>query len=217
MEINNLTSSILFTIGGSNVAIAGIFGFLGYIWSRRILQREKLEHDKELKKIESKLSFEKSRKEKISDERFSLYTEVWHAVQDLKTVADRLWVRATSDILFEFITVLSETKRAVNRGRLILREEHYKSLKEVIEHFNNYRFGKELLVKIRTKTEVDKNFGAYLNEQNATDDIIAKNHDNKNKYDLLLNEIVKQFRLELGLSTLNSADNEFLKDDDILI
>jgi len=217
MDPNNISSSILFTVGGSNVAIAGIFGFLGYLWSKRILQSEKLGHAKERKKLESKLNFEKSRKEKISDERFGLYTEVWHAVQDLKTSADRLWVRATSDLLFEFISVLSDTKRAVNRGRLILREEHYKSLKEVIEHFDNYMFGKKLLVKIRNKMEVEENFHAYDNEENATDDIIEKNRDNKNKYDLLLNEILKQFRLELGLSALQPVDAEFLKEDDVLV
>ena len=83
MDQNNIISPLLFAVGGSNVAITGIFAFLGYIWSRRILQKEKLDHDKKLAELKSELDFEKSRKEKISDERFSLYTAVWHSLQDL--------------------------------------------------------------------------------------------------------------------------------------
>ena len=144
MDLTHIVSSVLLPVGGSGVIVVGLRAWLGKIWSNRILETEKARHARELEKIKSELEFERVRKQKISDEQFRLYTKVWHALQDLKTIVDRLWERATSDTLHQFVTILADTRQAVNRARLILHEDHFQSLQKVLGSFENYRFGKRV-------------------------------------------------------------------------
>lgn len=195
-----LISSMIIAIGGSGAIVVGLGAWLGKIWSNRIIETEKARHARELSKLQSELEFERLRKQKISDEKFKLYSSLWHSLQDLKTIADRLWERATPETLNEFVKTLTDTRQAANRGRLILLEDHYQALQAVLESFENYRLGKKRLIEIRSREEITVNFGLYLG---GDDEVTQQIHDNltsKREYDILLEKIVKQFRLELGLS-----------------
>lgn len=200
MDLNQVISSIILPVGGTGAIIVGLGAWLGKLWANRILDIEKARHARELEKLKSELEFEKLKKRKISDERFKLYNEVWHAFQDLKSIADRLWERATPEILHEFVVALAVTKRAANRARLILTENHFRTLKRVLESFENYRLGKNRLIEIRSKRELKNNYSLYHGGENEVTDQIHENLRKKNEYDLLLDKIVNQFRVELGLA-----------------
>ena len=105
----------------------------------------------------------------------------------------------------------------MNRGRLILREEHYSSLNAILEHFENFRIGKQKLIEIRSRTEVERNFEIEGGIDMVSSQIISKNGENKAKYDALLENIIGRFRFELGLSTSNPKESDFFSEEDFKI
>ena len=131
-----------------------------------------------------------------SNAQFKLYTELWNTLQDLKSIGDRLWERVSPNEVELFSKVLIEAQIAVNRGRLILSEEHYLKLITIFKSFNNYRIGKKRLLEIRSKQEWQENI-RISSEKNIHKQIIS-NRKNKENYDNLLDEILINFKKTLG-------------------
>jgi hypothetical protein len=106
--------------------------------------------------------------------------------------------RVSREELEIFSKILTNARFAANRGRLILLENHYQKLQNIFDSFENYQIGKKRLIEIRTKEEFDENYGME-SERNIHQQIRA-NEKNKHEYEELLDQILRDFRKQLGFN-----------------
>ncbi len=190
--------SIVGTVGGSGAIIVGLSVWLGNISASHIESSTKAKYDTEIKLLESKLELSRTQKIRNAEAQFGLYKEVWTNLMDLKSSGDRLWVNVTKENLEDFTMLLEKTRQAVNRGRLILKEDHYQQLQGVFQALENYRFGKGDLVNLRQPGAVGNLYNNY-----SHDDIVNRvkeNEKHKKEYEVLTLDILSEFRKQLGLS-----------------
>lgn len=202
--------SILGAVGGSGVIIVGLSAWIGQLMASSIEASTKAkyekelvvlqsEYDKEIVSLKSSLEESRSRKKRTSDARFGLYREVWSQLMDLKSAGDRLWENASKQNLETFIALLDKAKLATNRGRLILREEHYQQLQQAFLRFKDYEIGKNRLVELRSP-EMLRELYQDFNADDITHQIAA-NASAKRDYEQITQDILWEFRQQLGLAT----------------
>ncbi len=191
-----IATTVLAAVGGSGVLVAALGAWLGNVWATRISETEKARHTREMETLKSELEVARSQKMRLSNAQFELYSDVWSRLQDLKTIGDRLWERASQETLEHFVVVLKNAEIAINRGRLILPEEQYQELLRVFASFNEYRVGKLRLIEIRSDEELQEHF-RNDNEDNIRNQV-RNNREYKERYEQLLDSIVDGFRARLG-------------------
>jgi hypothetical protein len=193
---SELVLILLAAVGGSGVLVLGLGAWLGKVWAARIRDSDKARLEEQLARLRSDLDITRSQQHRTSEARFGLYGQVWVFLQDVKILGDRLWERADRETLDKYRLALEEARAAINKGRLILREDHYRRLSELLNTFERFRVGKKRLIDIRTREELEQNFGFEdeIREQ------IRRNGELRDQYDRLLNEIVDHFRRQLGLA-----------------
>jgi hypothetical protein len=187
------------TIGGVSAIVLGLSTWIGHVWATRIAEAEKARHAEELERLRLQLDLAKAQVQRISEAKFKLYNDVWTNLQDVRSIGDRLWERASKDTLQEFIDALRKAQTATNCGRLLLRENDYQELKTLLTEFENYRVGKQRLIEIRSPQELDANF-----EQTHGEDVeqqIKANSIRRTAYEQTLDSVVAHFREELGIAT----------------
>jgi hypothetical protein len=125
---------------------------------------------------------------RYSEYQFKLYNELWASLYDLKYEAENLWNHASIPHMKSFALQLYETKRRVGQNALLIRDDHYRALIDVIEAFEQFRVGKHDLLSLRNRrtniTTVDR----------EVQTIIDVNRDIKNQYNILLDSLVVNFK-----------------------
>jgi len=195
--MNELVTGLLAGFGGSVVVIGGLVAWLGKVFASRIAESERAQHSQEPELLKSALRLQNTQQQRISNEKWGLYMDVWGRLQDIKTLGDRLWERASIDNLGNFLKALAAVRMAVNRGRLILQDHQYTRINELLDVFGNYQLGKKRLIEIRTENELRENFEAagerHIHRQ------ITENGALRAEYQALLDARAVQFKNELGL------------------
>lgn len=189
--------TIIASFGGLGVILAGLITWLANVAKSNIIESIKASNAKDLAELKSKLDFERETSLRNSNAQFEIYSELWNHLQDVKSIADRLWKNASSSNLNDFISVLSDARRAVNRGRLILNESHYNRLINAFDEFENYQIGKAHLIELRNPEHVEEvslTFAEYeIREQ------IQNNRNSKEAFERLLDEILILFKAQLSI------------------
>ena len=198
MAFQEVMLTIIGTVGGSGLLVVGLSSWLGKIWASRIEIATRASYEKEIKRLESSLELSLAQQVRNSDARFELYSEVWTQLIDLLSAGDRLWESASKGNLESFISLLDRARLATNRGRLILREDHYQQLQGAFQSFESYEIGKRQLVNLRFPGAIDELY-ADFNEQQILDQI-QQNAESKGRYEDLSVEILGEFRQQLGLT-----------------
>ena len=104
-EILKLAAAIFGSIGGAGIIIFALSNWLGKVWAARLMQSEKLEHDKELEQLRSKL--ESQNQENIESIRNSL--EIFKETH-LKEHTDKIAIyRSVIDIIAVILAELEKT------------------------------------------------------------------------------------------------------------
>ena len=189
---------LLLTGAGSSAVLLGLGGWLGKVWSARIAEAEKARYAREIELLKSELAVMQAQRQRVSDAKFELYTDLWNRLQDLKSIVDRLWERADVETIHNLGLALEGARFALNRGRLILDARHYRGLAQVLSLLSQYEVGKKRLIEIRSQQELVDQFHND-SEHRLTAQIRANQHI-KNQYEALLDEIVEGFRRDLGLA-----------------
>jgi len=135
-----------------------------------------------------KSELKKERALKYYNTQFEQYNKLWSDLIDLQIIADDLWEKGKSSKLNKFISKLKQTKNNVKRYSLIIEENNYQKLMQILNSFENYQVGKENLIKLRNITNVS-------NEQ--IDKLIKDNENLKQQYDNLLEKIKKDLKKQL--------------------
>jgi hypothetical protein len=175
--------------------IVALSAWLGKVWSSRIAAEEQARRDEQMQRLQTDLQILQAQTLRMSEARYTLYTDVWGKLQDVKTSGDRLWHRADADTLDAFRQALENARAAVNRGRLVLKEADYAILVGVLGICENFDVGKQKLIAIRTSTEAE-GFEQAVQAQLKNNDAIRK------QYEDVLDSMVDQFRASIGVSTI---------------
>lgn len=195
--MDEILRSFLVGVSGAGVVILGLSAWVGRVLASKISEVDRSRHARDLELYRAVIQQNNNQRRRISNETFNLYMDVWGRLQDVKTIADRLWNRASHDHLRAFIATLDNVRISINRGRLILRPEHYQRLSELLTVFESYELGKKRLIEIRTDAEMDENLS--MDGEDHVRQQIRRNAQAKAEYSRILDDVAAYFRKELGI------------------
>jgi len=203
-EIMKFIGATLISMGGATVVIVGLSKWFGDFLSKRLLDNYNNKHNKELESIkgkynkeleETKTALEKAKSQflRYSEKRFDLYNDLWRVLLYTKLQADELWKNAIPEKIPSFSEQIKLSKTAINDNLLLIEEEHYDKLMELLKQFEQFQFGKVRLVDIRRRPGGNPE-KISLFETRQTIDLNKRTKDN---YDKLIMEIGKTFRNQI--------------------
>jgi len=203
-EIMKFIGATLISMGGATVVIVGLSKWFGDFLSKRLLDNYNNKHSKELESIkgkynkeleETKTALEKAKSQflRYSEKQFDLYNDLWRVLLYTKLQADELWENAIPEKIPSFSEQIKLSKTAINDNLLLIEEEHYDKLMELLKQFEQFQFGKVRLVDIRRRPGENPE-KISLFETRQTIDLNKRTKDN---YDKLIMEIGKTFRNQI--------------------
>lgn len=203
-EIMKFLGATLISMGGATVVIFGLSKWFGDFLSNRLLDNYNNKHSTELEGIkgkynkeleETKSALEKAKSQflRYSEKQFDLYNDLWRVLLYTKLQADELWENAIPEKIPSFSEQIKLTKTAINDNLLLIEEEHYDKLMELLKQFEQFQFGKVRLVDIRRKPGEN----AETLSVSETKHTIDVNKNTKENYDKLIMEIGKTFRNQI--------------------
>jgi hypothetical protein len=207
MEFNEylkLIGALLTSIGGATVIIIGLSKWFGDFLSKRLLDNYNNKHKSDLEGIKSKYQGElektktdlekaKSQFIRYSEKQFDLYNDLWKVLLYTKHQADELWESAIPEKIPAFGEQIKLTRDAIDDNLLLIEEEHYEKLLELITQFDQFQFGKIKLVDIR-RQPIDERENISREQARRT---INQNKKTKETFDSLLMEIGQSFRSQI--------------------
>ena len=192
-----IASSILVSIGGGAAILFGLSSWLGKIWAEKILSSDRDRYNRQLEMLKSDLSSDVEKlksqmalkldiSKRFSEKQFHLYNDLWNSLCDLMIAGNNLWEDVTETNAKKFAEQLKKTKDQILRSSLLIENDHYQRLKELMDRFSKFEFGKIRLIDLRRS-----------NDQVNLEDIertIGNNRIVKDDYLRLLNEIESYFK-----------------------
>ena len=205
IEYVKLATAFIVSIGGSSVVVVALAKWFGDFMSHRLLDSYNNKHENELEALKSKYANEleetKSELEKAkfqfvrySEKQFELYNDLWKVLLYTKQQADMLWQKADPSQIPAFSEQIRQTRRAIDDNLLLIEEEHYNKLIQLIEQFEQFQFGKLKLVEIRSQFD---NGAEVVISKTETQKTIRNNRRTKDRYDALIMDIGKSFRKQI--------------------
>jgi hypothetical protein len=206
IEYVKLATAFIVSIGGSSVVVIALAKWFGDFMSLRLLDSYNNKHENELEALKSKYANEleetKSELEKTklqfvrySEKQFELYNDLWKVLLYTKQQADMLWQKADPSQIPAFSEQIRQTRRAIDDNLLLIEEEHYNKLIQLIEQFEQFQFGKLRLVEVRS--QFDNGEDRIEISKSEIQRTIKINKKTKDKYDSLIMDIGKSFRKQI--------------------
>ncbi|NEP20192.1 MAG: hypothetical protein F6J97_25460 [Leptolyngbya sp. SIO4C1] len=158
-----IVSSVLVSIGGGAAILFGLSSWLGKIWAEKILNSDRDRYQRQIETLKSELSSDVERlkselalkleiSKRFSEKQFHLYNDLWSSLCDLKIAGDSLWERANKLNAKKFAEQLKKTEDQIFRSSLLIENWHYEKLKELIDRFSKFQFGKTRLIDLRNRS-----------------------------------------------------------------
>lgn len=205
IEYVKLVTAFFVSIGGASVVVVALAKWFGGFISNRLLDSYNNKHEKELENLKNKYAneLEKTKNDlekaklqfvRYSEKQFELYNDLWKVLLYTKQQADMLWEKAEPVQIPAFSEQIRLTKNAINDNLLLIEEEHYNKLIELINQFEQFQFGKQKLVEIRTHYDGEQ---AQSISKEETREVIVQNQKTKENYDSLILDIGKSFRNQI--------------------
>ncbi len=189
IEYVKLVTAFIVSIGGSSVVIIALSKWFGNFLSTRLLDAYNNKHENELEKAKSQFL-------RYSEKQFELYNDLWKVLLYTKRQADLLWQKADPNQIPSFSEQIRLTRNAISDNLLLIEEEHYEKLIQLIEQFEQFQFGKLKLIDIRIQIEGGEQVQQIISKADAQN-TINKNRRTKEKYDKLIMDIGKSFREQI--------------------
>ncbi len=197
MDFFDLLKLILASFGGAAVALLGLSKWLGNVWANRILEGEKAKHNLELEERKSQLGLEANKSVRYIESQFSLYNSLWEALYNLKIAGDSLWEEASLQNLKRFASQLTQAEEMIHQRSLLIEENHQRELVSLIKAFDNFRIGKERLIKLRKGSYIrlTDSDSEYVNRQ--IQNAIEQNRHIRDQYNDVITEVQRSLRNQL--------------------
>lgn len=202
-DIFQLLAALAISLGGTTVVVVALAKWFGGFISTRLLDSYNNKHERELEKIKSNYSTElektkselekaKSRFLRYSEKQFELYNDLWKVLLQTKHQADMLWEKANPQQLPAFGEQIRLTRKAIDDNMILIEEDHYEKLIQLISQFENFQFGKLRLIEV--SAQVPDNTPNNEPSEQEMRSAITKNSKIKSSYESLILEIGKSFR-----------------------
>ena len=202
-DIFQLLAALAISLGGTTVVVVALAKWFGGFISTRLLDSYHNKHERELEKIKSNYSTElektkselekaKSRFLRYSEKQFELYNDLWKVLLQTKHQADMLWEKANPQQLPAFGEQIRLTRKAIDDNMILIEEDHYEKLIQLISQFENFQFGKLRLIEV--SAQVPDNTPNNEPSEQEMRRAITKNSKIKSSYESLILEIGKSFR-----------------------
>ena len=202
-DIFQLLAALAISLGGTTVVVVALAKWFGGFISTRLLDSYNNKHERELERIKSNYSTElektkselekaKSRFLRYSEKQFELYNDLWKVLLQTKHQADMLWEKANPQQLPAFGEQIRLTRKAIDDNMILIEEDHYEKLIQLISQFENFQFGKLRLIEVSAQVP-----GNTPNNEPSEQEMrraITKNSKIKLSYESLILEIGKSFR-----------------------
>lgn len=114
---------------------------------------------------------------------------------DLKETSRELWESAEINKLKKFAQQLRVTKSVVEKSAILIEDEHYNQLINLISQFENYELGKQKLTNVRNRNINDLR-GKGVDEYQINN-LIEENRDHKVSFEQLLDSIQTSFKTQM--------------------
>jgi hypothetical protein len=134
---------------------------------------------------------------RYANSQYEAYCDVWKSLQALRLAGDDLWEKASSENLLAFAERLRQTQTIASEGDIFFEDKDRDDLLRVLGMFGRFYVGKERLINIRTKDQIDR----WISDEYFQDEIgrqIARNREYKIQYEKLLERIRRSFRRRLS-------------------
>lgn len=205
IEYVKLFTAFIVSIGGASVVVVALAKWFGDFMSHRLLDAYNNRHEHELEALKNKYANElentKAELEKTkllfarySEKQFDLYNDLWKVLLYTKQQADMLWEKAEPSQIPAFSEQIRLTRNAINDNLLLIEDEHYKKLINLIGQFEQFQFGKQRLIDIRAQADYD--LASQITKREARE-TINQNKKTKEKYDTLIMDIGQSFRNQI--------------------
>ena len=202
-EVFKVAGAILASVLLGSGIVAVIVRVLANWISKRTLDYYNNRHEKELEQLKASYSealaktnheLEKAQRRHFlySQSQFELYYSLWKQLVYTKRLADDLWEKADPKNLPSFADQIRQTKFVIEENMLLIEEEHYIPLMDLMGEFENFKVGKQRLVEIRQSSTEE-----ILANIEDVAEMIRKNGNCKEKYDNLVTQIGISFRKQL--------------------
>ncbi len=203
-EYLKLFGAILTSVGGATVVIIGLSKWFGDFLSKRLLDNYnnkhttelegiKIKYQGELEKTKTDLEKAKSQFIRYSEKQFDLYNDLWKVLLYTKHQADELWESAIPEKIPAFGEQIKLTRDAIDDNLLLIEEEHYDKLINLITQFDQFQFGKIKLIELRSRP-IEGRENITTEQAKRT---INQNKKTKENFDSILMEIGQSFRNQI--------------------
>ncbi len=152
-DVFKLSVAILTSVGGAALIIGAFSSWLGKVWASRILEKDKLKYSSELEKLKNQLQREAQKHQLIFslyfEGQFKLYNDLWLSLSELQEKVDNLWDEASKKNLISFMKSVQKAKRQIMNSALLIEKDHYEQILEHLQTLEDYKLGKEQLIRAR--------------------------------------------------------------------
>lgn len=173
-DVFKLSGAIITSIGGAGLIIVALSSWLGNVWAKRILEKDKLKYQLELENVKNQLQSEAQKQQLVFslyfEGQFKIYNDLWLSLSELKEKVDILWDDASKKNLISFMKSLQKSKRQIMNSALLIEKNHYEDILEHLITLENYELGKEGVIRarnIKLHDSVDNGDIQILVEMNA--------------------------------------------------
>jgi len=189
-----LVRTFIYSIGGPVFIVIGLSSFIGNHLSKGRLESLQSKYEVELEKTKSQLEQARSQFFRYSEKQFDLYNDLWLVLNRTRDLADSLWEDAIRAMLPGFSEQIRQTRRAVTDNMLLIEESHYDDLDRLLKEFEQFKFGKQKLIDIKTSNTGNPLVDATDQEVKAA---ILKNKKVRERYTKLIMKIGRSFRKQI--------------------
>lgn len=198
--------AIIVSIGGASAILIALAKQFGERFANKLLEKDKAKYQEILESLKSKfqteLEIKKTDLEKsktlflrYSEHQFTLYNELWKSLCDLRNIDEELWEKAELKELKDFSKQLKITKLTVEKSALLIEDQHYKDLIQILENFGKFEFGKLTLIQLRNRQAHE--LAQYGVSNNEIDRVINQNRATKQQFGLMVNDLGKTFKNQI--------------------
>lgn len=106
-------------------------------------------------KLQAEYKIAESKNLRYYEKQFPLYNDLWISLADLEASVQKLWQAATSENLNIFSEQIVDTRIKIKKAALLIENRHYVELNYILDQFEAFRFGKKMLLQLRSRDNID--------------------------------------------------------------
>lgn len=163
-------------------------------FANKELKNYEFKNQNDLEKVKSDLALNLELSKRYSLEQFKLYNELWMSLYDLKIRGDKLWEVASVNNVKAFAEQLKKTENQIDCHSLLIEDQHYLNLKELINGFYQFKFGKTALFELRNNNSNNPDSQPPIEQ---IKEVIYQNKDLKDNYSSLLVYLKEDFKRQI--------------------